>query len=109
FAKNAAENIQRNFGDTLFDAMRGNFKGIGDSFVEMMQRMVAEALAADLARAMFGGDDKGGVTGKGGWFGSALGAIGDWFGFGGAKASGGDVLPRRAHLVGEQGPEMFVP
>lgn len=109
FAKNAAENIQRNFGDTLFDAMRGNFKGIGDSFVEMMQRMVAEALAADLARAMFGGDEKGGVTGKGGWFGSALGAIGDWFGFAGSRASGGDVLANRAHLVGEREPEWFIP
>ncbi len=109
FAKNAAENIQRSLGDTFVDAMNGNFKSVGDGFVQMLNRMVAEALAADLARAMFGGDEKGNVTGKGGWLGSALGAIGDWFGFGGAKASGGDVLPRRALLVGEQGPEMFVP
>ncbi len=109
FAKNAAENIQRNFGDTLFDAMRGNFQGIGDSFVEMLQRMVAEALAADLARAMFGGDEKGNVTGKGGWLGGALGAIGEWFGFAGSRASGGDVLANRAHLVGEREPEWFIP
>jgi len=109
FAKNAAENIQRSLGDTFVDAMNGNFKSVGDGFMQMMQRMVAEALAADLARAMFGGDEKGGVTGKGGWLGGALGAIGDWFGFGGAKAGGGDVLPNNAFLVGEQGPEMFVP
>ncbi len=109
FAKNAAENIQRDLGDTLADAMNGNFKGIGDSFVQMLNRMVAEALAADIARKLFGGDSAGGVSGKGGLFGSALGAIGQWFGFGGAKASGGDVLADRAHLVGEQGPELFVP
>lgn len=109
FAKNAAENIQRSMGDTLVDAMQGKWDSIGDGFVQMLQRMVAEALAADLARAMFGGDEKGGVTGKGGWFGSALGAIGDWFGFGGSKASGGDVLANRSYLVGEQGPERFVP
>lgn len=109
FAKNAAENIQRSFGDTLVNAMQGNFDSIGDGFMQMMQRMVAEALAADLARALFGGDAKGGVTGKGGLFGSALGAIGDWFGFGGARASGGDVLANRSYLVGEQGPERFVP
>src|SRR5690606_11725096 len=90
FAKNAAENIQRSLGDTFVDAMNGNFKSVGDGFVQMINRMVAEALAADLARALFGGDEKGGVSGKGGWFGSALGAIGSWFGFGGAKASGGD-------------------
>ena len=29
--------------------------------------------------------------------------------FGGAKAGGGDVLPGRPLLVGEQGAEMFVP
>lgn len=109
FAKNAAENIQRSMGDTLVDAMQGKWDSIGDGFVQMLQRMVAEALAADLARAMFGGDEKGGVTGKGGWLGGALGAIGDWFGFGGAKASGGDVLANRSYLVGEQGPERFVP
>lgn len=109
FAKNAAENIQRSLGDTLVDAMNGKFDSIGDSFIQLLQRMVAEALAADVARAMFGGDAKGGVTGKGGWFGSALGAVGDWFGFGGARAAGGDVLSGRPYLVGEQGPEMFVP
>jgi len=109
FAKNAAENIQRSLGDNFVDAMNGNFKSVGDGFMQMLQRMVAEALAADLARAMFGGDEKGGVTGKGGWLGGALGAIGDWFGFGGAKAGGGDVLANRSYLVGEQGPERFVP
>ncbi len=30
-------------------------------------------------------------------------------GFGGARAGGGPVSPRRAYLVGERGPEMFVP
>ena len=109
FAKNAAENIQRNFGDTLFQALRGNFQGIGDSFIEMMQRMVAESLAADLARAMFGGDEKGGVTGKGGWLGGALSAVGEWFGFAGSRSNGGDVFANRAHLVGEREPEWFIP
>lgn len=30
-------------------------------------------------------------------------------GFGGARAGGGPVSPRHAYLVGERGPEMFVP
>lgn len=109
FAKNAAENIQKNFGDTLFNAMQGKFEGIGDSFVAMLQRMVAEALAAKLARAMFGEAEGGGVSGTGGFFGTALSTLGGWMGFGGARAGGGDVLPNRAYLVGEDGPEPFVP
>lgn len=109
FAKNAAENIQKNFGDTLFNAMQGKFEGIGDSFVAMLQRMVAEALAAKLARAMFGEAEGGGVSGTGGFFGTALSTLGGWMGFGGTRASGGDVLPNRAYLVGEDGPEPFVP
>lgn len=103
FAKRAAENIQRNFGDTLENMMSGNFKNIGKGFKQMIDRMVAEALAAKLTEALFGKDG-----GGGGLFGNILGNIGAAI-FGGAKASGGPVLPERAYLVGEQGPEMFVP
>lgn len=109
FAKNAAENIQRNLGDSLVDAMNGNFKDIGDSFLQMINRLIAEAMAADIARALFGTGKDGGVSGTGGWLGSALGAVGDFFGFAGAKAGGGDVLPNRSYWVGERGPEEFVP
>lgn len=109
FAKNAAENIQRNLGDALVDAMNGNFKSIGDSFVQMINRLIAEAIAADIARSLFGAGKDGGVSGTGGWLGPALGAVGEFFGFGGSKAGGGGVLPNRSYWIGEQGPEMFVP
>ncbi len=39
----------------------------------------------------------------------AKSAIGNALGFGGARASGGFVSPSKAYLVGEQGPELFVP
>jgi hypothetical protein len=39
---------------------------------------------------------------------SALGSIGGSF-FGGAKAGGGDVIAGRSFLVGENGPERFIP
>ena len=103
FAKNAAENIQRNLGDTFVDMMNGNFKSVGDGFVQMINRMVAEALAANLVKSLFG------VEGQGGVGSSWLSAVGTFMGFAGAKAGGGDVMANQAYLVGEKGPEMFVP
>jgi hypothetical protein len=104
FAKNAAENLQRSFGDVLVEAMNGNFKNIGDGFKKMIDRMVAEAIAAKIVSSLFGASGSGG-----GMFGDVLGTIGSAIGFGGARATGGDVMPGRSYLVGEQGPEMFVP
>lgn len=106
FAKNAAENIQRSFGDTLQAAMEGNWKSIGDGFKSMLNRMIAEALAANITRALFGGDAKGGTTGTGGLLGPLLKEFGTKIlGF----AGGGDPPVNRVSLVGERGPELFVP
>ena len=104
FAKTAAQNIQGHLGDGLYEAMNGNFDNIGDSFTQMINRRVAEALAADLARKMFGGLVQGG-SGEG-WFGTAL----SWFG--GAmglspRAIGGPVSAGRAYEVAENGPELL--
>jgi hypothetical protein len=106
FAKKARESIQNSIGDGLFEIMNGNFRNIGDAFTRMLQRMVAEALAARLAQAMFGGGQAGG-TGGGGTFGPLLASIGAAL-FGG-KAVGGPVSAGRAVAVGERGPEVFVP
>jgi hypothetical protein len=105
FAKTMQENMQGFLGTAFADAMEGNFKNIGKSFTQMINRMVAEALAADLMRRLFGSAAKGG-SGDG-WIGTAV-AWGASL-FGGSKAGGGDAMPGRAYWVGEQGPEMFVP
>lgn len=55
--------------------------------------------------------------GKGGYGGGKEGGGFDWGSiisgvmgfFGGGKAGGGDVMPGRSYLVGEEGPERFVP
>ncbi|SDW95161.1 hypothetical protein [Lysobacter enzymogenes] len=78
---------------------------------------------SNLLGGFFGGGKSGG-GGGGGWLSSLFGggkssapssAFGSLFGnntgwlFGGAFAGGGQTMPDRAYLVGEHGPEMFVP
>jgi tape measure domain-containing protein len=53
---------------------------------------------------LFGGGGSGG-----GFFSSLLSGIGGLFGFGGVRAEGGPVMAGVPYLVGERGPEPFVP
>jgi hypothetical protein len=41
--------------------------------------------------------------------GGAIGAVGGFLGFGGGRANGGPVSANTAYVVGERGPELFVP
>jgi phage-related minor tail protein len=63
---------------------------------------IAAAAIGNGLKSLFGGGSGGGI---GGLIGSLLGAIGGAPG----KAIGGPVSPGRAYLVGERGPEYFVP
>lgn len=101
FVKNAAENIQRYLGESLFDVMNGEFENIGDAFADMLKRMVAEALAADVSKYLLGDLVTGG-SGKG-VFGGFLASI-----FGGGRASGGPVSGGMVYEVGEMNrPELL--
>jgi hypothetical protein len=90
--------------DIITDALLNGFddgaKGILKSFGQLMVQLIAQAVAADLAKRIFGA--AGGGTGTG-WIGMIAGA------FGGAKASGGPVRAGMPYLVGERGPELVVP
>lgn len=105
FYAEAYKNIQSGFGQTFMDMMNGNFKNIGDGFVQLINRMVAEALAADLMNVLFGQASKSG--------GRSGGLLGDLFSgfigsiFGGGLATGGPALPGMFYEVNENGPEML--
>jgi tape measure domain-containing protein len=79
WAKQAANNIQDALGDGLYDILSGNFDSIGKSFSNMLKRMLAEATAAQISRALFGdfgtkSGSVGGLLGEGlKWLGGALG------------------------------------
>lgn len=54
FAEQAARNIQDFFADWLFDPFEEGLKGMLRGFIDVLRRMVAEALAANILKAIFG-------------------------------------------------------
>jgi tape measure domain-containing protein len=105
------------------EAMRNFFTSLADYFADMAAKMIAEALkmqAIQLLSSLLGsvaGAAGGAIQGAG----SAAGASA--FGGGGpsfnprafsmpsimARAKGGPVSSKRPYIVGEEGPELFVP
>jgi phage-related minor tail protein len=90
----------------LLGALRRGSLGFDD-----LKRVAFSALAEIAGYALQSGIGSlfGGTGGGGGGLGSLLGqSIGALFGLPG-RATGGPVAPGRAYLVGERGPEVFVP
>ena len=98
---NALDRTVSNLSDAIV-----NGQGLGDSFKQLGQEVLKilfiEPFLNSLKNALTGGPASGG-----GILGGLLGGLGSIFG--GARASGGPVQSGRAFLVGEQGPEIFVP
>lgn len=120
--KNMLDNVQNIFAN-FFVTLKGGFKGLLSAFGEMLLQMVAQAAAADLTKALFGGSAGGGgggvfgalASGAMAYFsggasvaagagGAAAGAAGS-SGIIGPRASGGDTSGLT--LVGEEGPELI--
>lgn len=87
----------------LLSALRRGSLGFDD-----LKRVAFRALDQIAAHAMqsgFNGILSGGGGGLGGLLGQALGSLAGLPG----RATGGPVAPGRAYLVGERGPEVFMP
>lgn len=102
------------FADFFSDVLEGT-KSIKEAFADMgrsILRAVNQLVAQDIAKKIFGAIGGGGSSGGGGKSGSGfldfLGSIAGSI-FGGARAEGGPVSPGRGYIVGERGPEWFVP
>lgn len=89
FTVRAAQNIQDVLGEELSSVLDGNFKSIGQNFKRTLNRMVAEALAADLTGALFGGSAKGSGKVGGGILGSLIDIGSSFLGGGGYNGSSG--------------------
>lgn len=131
FAQSAAQNIQSSFAEFLFDPFKDGLDGMLKGFLDFLRRAVANAAAANLSQALFGGLAGGGIGGGllGSAFTAVLGAYGDATGttVGGVygpetqaglddliskvsmRAGGGPVAAGQPYIVGEKRAELFVP
>lgn len=96
FGDQAARNMQDAFADFIVDTS-GGFDGLADSFAKMLQRMAAEALAANVFEFLKVDQLLGGGGG-----GFNLGDI-----FGGFFADGGFLGAGKFGIAGENGPELI--
>jgi hypothetical protein len=109
FADQAARNMQSAFADFLFDPFAQGLDGMLAGFGQMLQRMVAEAAAAQLMDEIFGavGSGAGGEGRDGGLLAAGFNSLSGLFG--GARAVGGPVEAGKLYEVGENNmAEMFV-
>lgn len=98
-AMEQAQTFARGVSDNLAQAIVYG-RSIGDALVASFKAAAAEALANGLFQMLLGGGGGGG----GGLIGGIAGGL-----FGGAREKGGPVAAGRAYLVGERGPELFMP
>ena len=103
FAKTAQENIQNQLADNLTNGFEGSFKDILSGWGQLVQRMIAEAAAAQLTESLFGALGVGGAKGGSGGAG-ALASIGSFFA--GFFDNGGNIPSGQFGVVGEKGPEI---
>jgi len=110
-AKNLADELGLSFTSAFEDAIVGGkglqdvLKGLEQDILRIVTRKLVTEPAGDALTSFIKG-----MTGGGGGSSSGSG-IADIFSniFGGARATGGPVMPGKAYLVGERGPELFMP
>lgn len=101
FAQEAAKSMQTAFADFLFDPFENGLKGMLAGFLNVIRRMLADLVAQQLLTAFFGAFSGGsGIVGQ--FASAALAGIKP-------RAKGGPVTGSSPYLVGERGPELFVP
>jgi hypothetical protein len=105
FTKTAQDNIQSQLADNLTNGFQGSFKDILSGWGSMIQRMVAEAAAAQITKSLFGAVGLGGGAASGaGGNGAALAGI--FSSFAGFFDNGGNIPSGKFGVVGERGPEI---
>jgi hypothetical protein len=123
FAIQAARNIQDAFANFLFDPFAKGTVSMLQGFGNAVRKMIADAVAADLLKRLFGdlskGNGVGGLVGKGlDWLKGAIpSANGNVFDSPGLSAYSGSVVSRPTvfpfargiGLMGERGPEAILP
>jgi phage-related minor tail protein len=111
-AQNTADNIQNSLGDGIYDLITGQWKNIGDVFKNLCQnilRDLANMYASQLMQSFMKNglgkllQNNHGTGSAGGWVNDEYGGHVEY------RATGGPVSAFAPYVVGENGPEMFVP
>lgn len=99
FATQQIANLQEGLVDAIL---------AGESFSDVLGNVAMALAKASLQAALFGSGPMASMFNipQGG---GLMNGIGQFFGFGGARAAGGPVSAGQAYLVGERGPEIIVP
>lgn len=101
FAEQAARNMQDDFAQFLFDPFQEDgLKGMLNGFVDTLRQMAAQAAAAKIFEAIGGaasGSENSFIAGIGSFFSATT------------RATGGPLAKGQASLIGERGPELFIP
>ncbi len=103
--REASEKYANTFSDRMADFLTGasdQFKSFGDVAKSVLQDIANDMVRSGI-RSLLGA-----LVGGPGGGGGVLAAIGSAI-FGGGRATGGRVAGRTAFMVGERGPELFVP
>lgn len=101
FAEEAARQMQQSFAAFLFDPFQDGLRGMLRGFVDMIRQMLAQIISQQLLVAFFG-MFTGGTGFLANFANSAIKSIE-------GRANGGSVNRGRPYIVGERGPELFVP
>lgn len=108
FMKAAAHGMQNSMSTFFFDAMQGKMTDLVGGFKKMIDKIVADMLAAQLAKTLFGSFGDYGSKGNTDSGTGLIGGLGTMLS-GMFRASGGPVTGNQPYIVGEVGPELFVP
>lgn len=120
----AAQGIGEAFGTSIKGLVSGSmtaqqalanfFQSVADQFADMAAQMIAKWVQMQIlgiVKNFFPGSSvfPGGVGDFSGAFGAGGPAFNPGFAFGGFMAAGGPVTGKTPYIVGERGPELFVP
>ena len=108
---------------TAKEALGSFFKSVADMFLEMAAQIIAKQITMIILQTILkalgavgggggGGGSSSNAAGFGGSFDAGIPAIGNTTDFAGAfrmRANGGPVTSQQPYIVGERGPELFVP
>jgi hypothetical protein len=114
-AASESNDLARSLGLTFTSAFESAISG-GKGFKDILKGIEADLLKLGTRKLVtepflefLGGAIGGGGSAGGGGFSSIVSSIVGAFGFGGARAAGGPVSAGMGYLVGEKGPELFLP